>query len=136
MLDRPTRNCESRFRRHSHDENLRRRSVGREQIVAGRRRLGDSVLKTPTITRVAPVCFTPNPRLTPNPSTEEISSNTYPQVVSSELVDSNSNSVIKSYAELLQDAEEDAGDGISVIDSYPEPRPEPADLDSSLSRAD
>ena len=93
-------------------------------------------MKTPTITRVAPVCFTPNPRLTPNPSTEEISSNTYPQVVSSELVDSNSNSVIKSYAELLQDAEEDAGDGISVIDSYPEPRPEPADLDSSLSRAD
>ena len=73
MRDRPSRKCESRFRRSENDVKTRRKSASREQIVAGKRQLGDSLLKTPIQTRVAPVSFTPNPTLAPNPSTKRIS---------------------------------------------------------------
>ena len=66
MKDRPSRKCESRFRRDiDTDTRSKRRSLGREQVVAERRKVNVNILQTPSATKIAPISFTPNPTLTP-----------------------------------------------------------------------
>ena len=74
MLDRPSRNCESRFKRDVEVNNSKkRRSLGREQVVADKRKLDVDVLETPKATKVAPISFTPNPTLNPRANEPRIS---------------------------------------------------------------
>ena len=74
MLDRPSRKCESRFKRDVEVNNSKkRRSLGREQVVADKRKLDVDVLETPKATKVAPISFTPNPTLTPRVQDPRIS---------------------------------------------------------------
>ena len=74
MIDRPSRKCESRFKRDVDTANRkRRRSSGREKVVADKRRLDVDVLDTPSATKVAPISFTPNPTLTPGVQIPSIS---------------------------------------------------------------
>ena len=66
LKDRPSRKCESRFRRDiDTDTRSKRRSLGREQVVAERRKVDVNILQTPRATKIAPISFTPNPTLTP-----------------------------------------------------------------------
>ena len=82
MSNRPRRERKSIFRRDSSPQKetkSKRTSVGRDDLVSKRRniaektKLDESILKTPMLTRVAPVSFTPNPTLAPNLTTRRIS---------------------------------------------------------------